>query len=203
MDLIYYGIISQWEEVEPGTMNELAERISYLGYFYPVQSLSDAGYMPIDLNDAGVPELITSIALAAQEGGSAGLIYDLYTIMDGNVVHLASSGERDRYYLCANQFIANEGSYGEADSVYGFYCLERGADALHLLEMVRYYGMDDPSNPWFYGTTDTYDITEFSNITDEKVQEVVERYAHIPLTLTLFDEYVPDVSADASDSKGE
>ena len=84
--------------------------------------------MLIDLNDDGVLELITGIALAAQEGGSAGLIYDLYTIMDGNVVCLASSGERDRYYLCADQFIVNEGSSGAADSVYGFYRLECGAD---------------------------------------------------------------------------
>lgn len=82
--------------------NELAERISYLWYFYPVQSLSDAGYMLIDLNDDSVLELITSIALLAEEGGFAGLIYDLYTIMDGKVIWLASSDERDRYYLCAD-----------------------------------------------------------------------------------------------------
>ena len=84
MDPIYYGIISQWEEIEPEMTNELTERMSYFWYCYPAQSLSDAGYMLLDLNDDDVPELITSIVPAAEEDGSAGLIYDLYTIMDGN-----------------------------------------------------------------------------------------------------------------------
>ena len=195
LDLIYYGIINQWEGVEPGTPMEVTEGITYLWYQYPVQSLSDAGYMLIDLNDDSIPELITSVVDATSESGSAGMIYDLYTMIDGNIAQVASSGERDRYYLCADQLIANEGTSGAADSIYRFYDLEQGTDSLHLIEMVRYYGMDDPSNPWFYGTIDSFDITDLSNISEEEAQRIIGGYTHIPVTLTLFDEYVPSKSA--------
>ena len=119
------------------------------------------------------------------------MIYDLYTIIDGNIARVVSSSERDRYYLCTDQRIANEGSSGAADSVYRFYDLEQGSGSLNLIEMVRYYGMGDSSTPWFYGTTDTYDITGLTNISEEKAQRIIKGYTHIPITLTLFDKYAP------------
>lgn len=191
LDLIYYGIIDQWEWVESRTPTEVTESITYLWYQYPVRSLSDAGYMLVDLNDDSIPELITSIAAAASEGGSSGMIYNLYTIIDGNIARVVSSSERDRYYLCTDQRIANEGSSGAADSVYRFYDLEQGSGSLNLIEMVRYYGMGDSSTPWFYGTTDTYDITGLTNISEEKAQRIIKGYTHMPITLTLFDKYAP------------
>ena len=62
------------------------------------------------------------------------------TYQDGQVVHLISSGERDRYYLCEDSVIANEGSAGAADSMYCYYELSGNTDELSLIEQVRYYG---------------------------------------------------------------
>lgn len=191
LDLIYYGIINQWAGVETGATAGSIDRITYLWYLFPVESLSDAGYMLVDLNDDHTPELLTSVATAAEGNGSAGMIYDLYTIIDGAAVHVISSGERDRYYLCADQFIANEGSSGAADSIYRFYDLQQNSSSLHLIELVRYYGMDNPANPWFYGTTDTYDVDGATQISEAEAWDTINSYTHIPLTLTLFDAYVP------------
>ena len=82
------------------------------------------------------------------------------TYQDGQVVHLISSGERDRYYLCEDSVIANEGSAGAADSMYCYYELSGNTDELSLIEQVRYYGIETPDTPWYYGTTNTIDISE-------------------------------------------
>lgn len=77
---------------------------------YPDASLSNAGYAFIDIDDDGISELLISMISDGGWGAGDGMIYDLCTIQGGKVVHLVSSGERNRYYLCRNNIIANEGS---------------------------------------------------------------------------------------------
>ena len=186
LDTLYYGISSHWAGFDAEVLAEQGMNLSYMWYLYPVQSLSDAGYMLRDLNDDGVPELITSIVAA---GG--GMIYDLYTYLDGEVVNLASSGERNRYYLCTDNVIANEGSSGAADSVFGFYQFNSGASALELKELVRYYGMDNADEPWFYGTTNTDDVAGMEQISEGEARALIDGYTRVPLTLTLLEQYSP------------
>ena len=188
-DTIYNGIVSQWRDVDSALQegeDAGIRKISYLWYRFPVLSLDEAGFMLKDLNDDHVPELLISTADAMEPDGAAGMIYDLYTYREGEVVHLLSSGERDRYYLCEDNIIANEGSSGAADSAYRYYELEKDADALRLREQVRYYGMETPETPWFYGTADTYDVSELTQISETEAMEIVHQYVRVPLTLTLF-----------------
>ena len=117
-DTVYYGISSQWQNIEYNSLGEANLDISYLWYRFPGQTLSNSGYLIDDLNGDHIPELIISTADAMESGYAVGMIYDLYTYQDGQVVHLISSGERDRYYLCEDSVIANEGSAGAADSMY-------------------------------------------------------------------------------------
>lgn len=186
LDILYYGITAHWAGFDAELLDEQGMQLSYMWYLYPVQSLSDAGYMLCDLNDDGVPELITSIVAAGD-----GMIYDLYTYLDGEVINLASSGERDRYYLCADNVIANEGSSGAMDSVFGFYQFNSESDTLELKEFVRYYGMNSANGAWFYSTTNTDDVAEMEQISEANARALIDGYTRVPLTLTLLEQYLP------------
>lgn len=190
-DTIYYGLSSQWQNIEYNSIGEANLDISYLWYRFPGQTLSNSGYLINDLNGDHIPELIISTADAMESGYAVGMIYDLYTYQDGQVVHLISSGERDRYYLCEDSVIANEGSAGAADSMYCYYELSGNTDELSLIEQVRYYGIETPDTPWYYGTTNTIDISEMVQIAEAEATSIIEQYTHIPLDLTLFTDYSP------------
>jgi len=191
LDLFYYSISTHWSNYSSEDQTDLDEKISYLWYYYdPVDSLSDAGYMLVDLNNDNVPELITGVMPEAESG----MMYDLYTYSNGSVLHLVSSGERDRYYLCTDHIIANEGSSGAVDSVFGFYKFE-GNESLTLEELVRYYGMEPPEGPWYYGKTDTHDVKQMEPISESTAMEIIDKYEYTPLELISFDHSTPSQSS--------
>ena len=195
LDKIYYGILNQWQDINFESALSSEHDISCLWYFpyTSVHSLADGGYMLVDLNEDGVSELIISPISAASVSDqyNTGMIYDLYTYQNGQVLHLATSAERDRYNLCDNQIVANEGSSGAADSSFRYYEIEKNTGALTLKEQVRYYGMDNPDNPWFYETTDTYDPSEMIQVSETEAANVINQYTYLPLDLTLFEGYAP------------
>lgn len=102
--------------------------------------------------------------------------YDLYTITDGELVHVFSGGERDTYNLCENGLIANEGADGYAMSVFAYYSFE--GTELHLVEAVIYNGWDDSENPWFYSTQsdNMYDTENMDSISEEQAWATMEKY---------------------------
>lgn len=188
-DTIYSGILSQWQNIEYNSLSGADLDISYLWYRFSDRTLSNSGYLIDDLNGDRIPELIISTADAMESGYAAGMIYDLYTYQNGQVVHLLSSGERDRYYLCEDSVIANEGSAGAADSMFCYYELNKNTDEPSLIEQVRYYGMETPATPWYYGTTDTIDISEMVQISEAEARDIISQYVYMPLDLTLFADY--------------
>ena len=133
------GIENGWESYED------SDDLSYLWYQYGIaESLSDAGYAFIDIDENGMEELLVGLVSDAEEG----IIYDLYTYEDGSVVHLASGGERWTYRLCANGYIGYEGADSASEGSYAFYSIS-GSEL--VLEGCLSYVYDDDSNvTWMY-----------------------------------------------------
>ena len=130
------------------------------------------GYCVRDINGDGVDELMIG---RIDEYSDPGLFYDLYTMIDGQRVLVKSSGERDRYYLCQDQTIANEGSGGAVLSVWGYYDFVSGQ--LQLKESVFMDGNTHPENPWFYTTTAFFE--DYSNpISDEEAENIINKYTY-------------------------
>lgn len=120
----YEGMASGWS-MEDFRENDLC----YLaGYEMGESSL---GYCTMDINGDGIEELMIG---SVNENAYTGMFFDLYTIVDGQISLVISSGERDRYYLCEDYTIANEGSGGALSSVSGYYDLI--SDQLQLKEGV-------------------------------------------------------------------
>ena len=128
------------------------EEISYLFYEYPYlpqAGVRDIGYAFADIDKDGQKELIVN-RLAAEEDPS--VIYDLFTLVGGKPVHLASSGERYRYRLCEDGSITYYGSGGASDNYQMHYTLRDGKmwmlEFIHATDQffggvyVPYYGKD-------------------------------------------------------------
>ena len=184
-DEIYYGPRSDdWGE---------ADEVSYMWPFYFDGTLADAGYCIKDLNQDGVPELLVS-PVADAAGGE---IYDLFTCADGEVIHLAASGERDAFYLCTDNTIAEYGSGGAFFSVWNYYDVKTGEHALYCKETVVYDGEKDEDNPWFYGESPWYQQTEWgqeldyeslTHGTETEAESIINSYELAAFELTTFDQ---------------
>lgn len=186
LDMYYQKISYGWDRTEDVSL------IFFQGY-PQTQTVSDVGYAFVDLDNNGIPELLVSTVQDAVDG----MIYDLYSYAEDNVVHLASSMERDRYYLCEDNTIYNEGSGGAAVSSTRMYEMNADKCYLSLKEMVVYDSELNQENPWFYSTVECYndymgfDANCLTGIVQEEAFAIEAKYRKKSFDLTLFDTYVP------------
>lgn len=134
------------------------------------------GYLIEDIDGNGIDELIFGENGTDPDGMWDGIIYNIYTISDGELVHVLNGWERNRYYLCENGMIANEGSSGAANSNYSYFTFEESK--LHLVESVIYDGIKDADNPWFYSTESEYDAENAEPISEDRSIEIREKYVY-------------------------
>ena len=162
--------------------------LCYIYAFYKIYE--SAGYTLLDLDGNGIEELIFG------ENGSGawnGVIYDLYTIVDGELVHVFSGGERNRYYLCEDGSIANEGSDGAADSVDIYYTYE--GTEMKLIEAVHFY-----NGSIYYSTENDYpgyyveenESMAYREIEWEEVEEIEGKYVYSRIQFNRFIEILQE-----------
>ncbi len=142
---------------------------------------SEFGYCYLDLDKDGKEELIIG---DPNEYRGDTTIYGIYTVRDGQVRRTVDGWDRNRYYLCEDGLIANEGSSGAANSTWALYEYKYGG--LSLIEAVILDGITDEQNPWFYSTTGTH-ADEAESITKEEAQNIMNSCVYTKLDLTLFD----------------
>ncbi len=177
----YYELI---DKISNGIENGFSENeIDTLGIsplFGLNMDFADFGYSMMDIDGNGIDELIIG------ENGSGawdGVIYNMYTLADGQMVRVIYGWDRNRYYLCDNGLIANEGSGGASSSMYIFYSYS-GAE-LELQEAVIYDGYKEAENPWFY-STESEDVNQASNITVDEAREIIGSYNYEMIDFTPF-----------------
>ena len=154
-------------------MQEFSENgLDYLGCY--VENVADFGYYIADVDQNGTEELLLGV-LAEVTPGYTGMFYDLYTMEDGNLVQIITSGERDRDSLCEDNTIANEGSGSAWTSSYAYYDLV--GNQLYIKELVRFDAYYDENNPWFYSATG--DWSDYSSpITEEAANSIINSYEY-------------------------
>ena len=134
------------------------------------------GYQIKDLDGNGTGELIFGGNRAEPGHAWDGIIYDIYTIADGELIHVLDGWERNRYYLCENGMIANEGSSSAFNSNYSYFTFE--GEELELVESVIYDEMKDAGHPWFYSTESEYDAEYADPISEEWANEIIGSYRY-------------------------
>ena len=145
--------------------------------------LDDVGYYFYDLNGDGTPELIMGTTRSAYEEWPD-IAYDVYASVNGEIIHLATSWERNRYYLCPDNSLLLTGSGGA-----GLTSWEKqvwnGGESLETVKELVYDHDDYPDSPWLYGEGGI-DWSEMQHLTEEEGTKLLDEwendYTRIPVT---------------------
>lgn len=182
LPLCYQELINDAKECLEGNEAKEPEDYDFSKIIYMYSSLDDEwkerlGYLIEDIDGNGTEELIFG---ENATGAWEGVVYDLYTIDDGELVHVVSGGGRsDNYWFCGEGVIADE--LFDAYNVFGYrYYIFEGAE-LHLVEALLHNEQESPENPWFYSTTQTddcYDLVNAEPVTQEQAQAVMDKYVY-------------------------
>ena len=141
-----------------------------------VTSPSELGYALLDLDNDGTDELIIANDAERQ------VIYDLYSLVDGKLVHVFTGWDRNSYELREGFRILNIGSNGAASADYVYCHLSNGQ--LVTDSLIRFDAATDPDHPWFRGTGEN----DLAPITDENwsEDEIYSASASLPIAITSF-----------------
>lgn len=163
---------------------EAPEAYGFSVIIYMGRNSETLGYRIEDIDGNGTEELIFGENWGDPNVAGNTIIYDIYAISEGQLVHVLDGWDRNRYYLCENGMIANEGSGGAAHSNYSYFTFD-GAE-LHLAESVIYDGDKDRENPWFYSVESEYDAEYAEPISEERAAEIINQYVYCCRTFIPF-----------------
>ena len=139
-------------------------------------SPSELGYALLDLDNDGTDELVIANDAERQ------VIYDLYSLVDGKLVHVFTGWNRNSYELREGYRILNIGSNGAASADYVYCHLSNGQ--LVTDSLIRFDATEDLDHPWFRGTGEN----DLAPITDENwsEDEIYSAAASLPIAITPF-----------------
>ena len=140
------------------------------------------GWLLRDLDGDGIPELL----LGANWDEGHAVIFNIYRSGGTRAVRVVNGWNRNRWYLCTDGSLANEGSSSAFESSYSYYRYTSGE--LQHLETLLYLDDGSGGSPWRYSvTTDQYvNSGDFHSVTEAVATAVMDKYTHETLAFTPF-----------------
>ena len=140
------------------------------------------GWLLRDLDGDGIPELL----LGANWDEGHTVIFNIYRSGGTRAVRVVNGWNRNRWYLCTDGSLANEGSSSAFESSYSYYRYTSGE--LQHLETLLYLDDGSGGSPWRYSvTTDQYvNSGDFHSVTEAEATAVMDKYTHETLAFTPF-----------------
>lgn len=168
-------------ELESKNMSPMYNEIKTAGDNY----MDQVGYVYYDVNVDGIDELL--IGEISDDANYAGIIYDMYTMVDRKPAHVVSGWDRNRYYVSKGGMIENEYSDGADSSGLSVYILESNSTDFTFQLGVKYDGYTDEKNPWFVAHTKEGDDYKWEKTTEDDYNEITKRFEdHIKLDFIPF-----------------
>ena len=140
------------------------------------------GWLLRDLDGDGIPELL----LGADWGDGHSVIFNIYRLDGAKAVRVVDGWNRNRWYLCTDGSLANEGSSSAFESSYSYYRYTSGE--LQHLETLLYLDGGSGGSPWRYSATADHYVSsgDFRSVTEAEATAVRDKYTHETLILTPF-----------------
>ena len=160
-----YSVILSWLTGQPASVN--------------------LGYTLVDVDGNGVQELLVGENYGDGEAGT--VLYDMYTIRDGKILHVFDGWDRNRYYLLTNGNFINQGSSGAMQSNEAYYIYAKGD--MIFIRSVIYDSTMWPEGPWFISYEVPYimDVEPcWTEISEEEANQLNSRFTTVHLDLTSF-----------------
>ncbi|WP_026528108.1 hypothetical protein [Butyrivibrio sp. VCD2006] len=132
--------------------------------------LSAIGYAYADINCDGIDELFLG---EIADGDFKGVVYDVYTMVDGAPAHVISGTARNRYFNYDNDFLVNEWSGGADESGTDLLALMNNDTELVYQVGYKYDGYTDEKNPWYR----SYDGQEYEQIDEAAFKSSTDEFA--------------------------
>ena len=160
-----------------GTETEISSDLLAVNDYYQTP-----GWLLRDLDGDGIPELL----LGANWDEGHTVIFNIYRSGGTRAVRVVNGWNRNRWYLCTDGSLANEGSSSAFESSYSYYRYTSGE--LQHLETLLYLDDGSGGSPWRYSvTTDQYvNSGDFHSVTEAEATAVMDKYTHETLAFTPF-----------------
>ena len=167
----YYTALSeQWEE---GRYFD-SEMSALPYYYYEGEPLDNVGFGYQDLDNDGSMELIIGAILNAEQDP---VVFEIWTLVEGEPMMVAQSGSRNRYFLQFFEeenawYVANEGSNSAAN--FGTYYLMLLDGKLEVTQGIVFDAMADEANPWFMAYDLDWDASNDEPIDEEMANAILD-----------------------------
>ena len=160
-----YSVILSWLTGQPASVN--------------------LGYTLLDVDGNGVQELLVGENNVDSESGT--VLYDMYTIRDGKILHVFDGWDRNRYYLLTIGNFINQASSGAMQSNSAYYIYAKGD--MIFIRSVIYDSTMWPEGPWFISYEVPYimDIEPcWTEISESEANALNSQFTEVHLDLTPF-----------------
>jgi hypothetical protein len=139
------------------------------------------GYEMQDVDGNGVEELILETVSEQYEDS---FIYAMFTLSNDEAVQVFNyGGARNRYYICSDGTVENQGSSGAAYSNWMYYKLVGTELVLQEAVFTRPDEQDETTMCWYYATTEPYEDNS-TKITGEEASEIRDAYTEDEFSMT-------------------
>ena len=166
----YVALSEKWGE-EAYIDNAMSELPSG---FYEGDPLENVGFGFLDLDNDGSDELIIG---AIRDAETDPVVFEIWTLVDGQPVMIAQSSARNRYFLQYVKednvwYVANEGSNSAFN--HGTYYLMLMDGRLEVIQGILYDAEAEAENPWFMTYDRDWDVSNDEPIDEDMANAILE-----------------------------
>lgn len=180
----YHTAISQQWDMDVYWDQEMS---SMVVHYYDGTPLDNVGFTLMNLDGDGIPELIIGAILGSDRDP---LVFEIWTVHNGDPVMLAQSGSHNRYYLQYSEeedlwSVAYEAENGAAN--HAVYYLELVEGEFRVIQGIIFDAFASENDPWFMAYDLDWDVSNDIPVDEETATSIMQAGRNIYSAL----EYLP------------
>ena len=180
----YHTAISQQWDMDAYWDQEMSPMVVH---YYDGTPLDNVGFTLMNLDGDGIPELIIGAILGSDRDP---LVFEIWTVHNGDPVMLAQSGSHNRYYLQYSEeedlwSVAYEAENGAAN--HAVYYLQLVEGEFRVIQGIIFDAFASENDPWFMAYDLDWDVSNDIPVDEETATSIMQAGRNIYSAL----EYLP------------